>query len=68
MEYVVFDKSWAEVPKQDRPIGGLAVCPYQLFKAWQVIHVDPVTNEWLGLFRTKELAIRFAKTFESEPL
>jgi hypothetical protein len=44
MEYVIFDQDWLDVPIQDYPVGGLAVChdPQKRLGeiTWAVVRVD----------------------------
>ena len=72
MEYVIFDVSWVDVPKQDYPIGNLAIC-YDWGKrlgedTHSVIFVkseERDDNKVLGLFCDEKEAIRYAESFEN---
>ena len=68
MEYVIFEKDWLDVPIQDYPVGGLAVCydPKKRLgeKTWAVLQIigDDGVNA-LGLFWDRPNAIQFAQSF-----
>ncbi len=69
LEYVVFDQDWLDVPIQDYPVGGIAVCrdPQKRLGeiTWAVVLVENAEPPWLalGLFWNKAVAVRYAQAY-----